>query len=201
MDAAAKEQYVANADMEWWYELDAQDCLVAVDGAWDRFAVENDAPGAAAAAVVGRPLWDFVSGVETVHLLRRIIHSARVSGRAVEAPFRCDGPGLERHMHFRAEVVDGGGVRVITQLLREVPLEAPAAAAAPAASDELLRMCSWCNRILVNDGRWIEPAEAVARLGLFTGAGVPPITHGMCAGCLEGMEALLEDEPFPASTA
>jgi hypothetical protein len=185
--------------MEWWYELDASDRLVAVGGEWDRFALENGAPAAAAAGVVGRPLWDFVAGFETVHLLRRIVHSARVAGRPVEAPFRCDGPGLERHMHFRAELVDGGGVRVTTRLLREVPLDASPAAEAPAPRCELLRMCSWCNRIRVDDGRWMEPAEAVAQLGLFTGPGVPPITHGMCAGCMEAMEPLLDAQPFSAT--
>ncbi len=198
MGARSKEQYVVSTGMEWWYELDADDRVVAVGGEWDRFALENGAPGASAAAVVGRSLWDFVAGLETAHLLRRIIYSARISGRPMEAPFRCDGPRQERHMHFRAEAMDSGALRITTRLMREVPLDAPAPGGASAPRGELLRMCSWCNRIHVDDGPWMEPADAAARLGLFTGSAVPAITHGMCTGCAETMEPLLEDEPVPA---
>lgn len=185
---------MTDAAIEWCYELDRNDRLTAVSGEWDRFALENGAPAAVAGAVLGRPLWDFVDGVETVHLLRRIVGGVRASGRAGEVPFRCDGPGLERHMLFRAEPLDGGGVRITTRLMDEIPL--PAGPRAPAEPPpELVQMCSWCNRIKVDGGAWVELSAAVARLGLFTAATPPPITHGMCAECLAAMEPLLADAP------
>lgn len=184
---------------EWWYELDTDDRVAAVCDAWDAFARENGAHTTVAPAVLGRPLWEFVAGAETKHLLRRIVGSVRASARPVEAPFRCDGPGLERHMTFRAEPLEGGGMRITTRLLREVPRAGADRADARDARPpgEMITMCSWCNRIRTNAG-WLEVPDAVRHLGLFAATSLPPITHGMCTGCLEAMEPLLEDEAAPA---
>jgi hypothetical protein len=183
---------------QWWYELDGVDRVTAVCNEWDAFALENDGSSSLAAAVVGRSLWDFVAGRETAHLLGRIMRAVRTTGRPVETPFRCDGPGVERHMLFRATALESGCLRITTRLVREAPLDpaAPPAGAAPELG-ELISMCSWCNRIRVQDG-WAEVAEAVARLALFSSAAMPAITHGMCSECLAAMEPLLEDEPASA---
>ncbi|HLM67119.1 MAG TPA: hypothetical protein VK358_06315 [Longimicrobium sp.] len=196
--AAAASGSVMDAAAEWWYELDADDRVTAVCDAWDAFALENGAHPAAAPSVLGRTLWEFIAGAETRHLLRRILASVRTGARPVEAPFRCDGPGLERHMTFHAQPLDGGGMRITTRLLREVPR---ASAQGDEARDarppgEMVTMCSWCNRIRTSAG-WLEVPEAVRHLGLFATASLPPITHGMCMGFLEAMEPLLADAAAP----
>ena len=182
--------------MEWWYDLDADDRLAAVSPGWDAFALDNGTPGVLSRAVLGRSLWEFVSGVETEHLLRRIIGTVRGRGRAVEVPFRCDGPHVQRYMRFRAEPAGAGGLRITTRLLREVPTdgEAPATTRPTGEPEELIAMCSWCNRIRLADGTWAEVGEGVARLRLFERLSMPAITHGMCAGCLAAIEPELMDE-------
>jgi hypothetical protein len=183
------------AATDWWYELDADDRVVAVCGEWDAFALENGADPAVAPAVLGRSLWEFIGGAETKHLLRRVLAGVRTTARPVEAPFRCDGPGLERYMEFRAEPRDGGRMRITTRLLREVPRAgcAQADTVDAAALGEMITMCSWCNRIRTVDGIWVELADAVGHLGLFVADSLPPITHGMCTGCMEAMEPFFAD--------
>jgi hypothetical protein len=185
---------------EWWYELDADDRLVAVGGEWDAFAQENGAPGAVRAQVTGRSFFAFVAGMETAHLLRRILQAVRAGTRTIEVPFRCDGPGVQRFMNFRGEPLRGGGVRVTTRLLRELPLDAAPPAGAP-DPDAMIAMCSWCNRIRVHEGAWLEVAEAAAHLGLFLAPAPPAITHGLCGACLEAMEPLLDDQRLPAASS
>lgn len=182
----------------WWYELDAHDRVAAVGGAWDPFARENGAPRATTGLVVGRALWEFVDGIETVHLLRRIIGGVRTSGAPVDVPFRCDGPGIERHMRFHAAALDGGSVRITTELLREAPASRAVPVAAPPVRG-MIAMCSWCSYIRMDDGGWLPVAEAAARLGLFSGDAMPAITHGMCARCLQAIEPLVEEDPHAAA--
>jgi hypothetical protein len=181
----------------WWYELDQEDRVVAVGGEWDPFALQNGAPHAVSARVVGQPLWSFVNGIETMHLLQRLIAGVRASGAPVEVPFRCDAPTIERHMHFHAAPADGGRVRITTRLLSEVPVDSPPAfSSAPPAEGAMVTMCSWCNHVRMADGTWLPLAEAAARLGLFSGARMPAITHGLCHGCMAIMQPLLDDEPL-----
>lgn len=180
----------------WWYELDAEDRVVAVGGEWDPFAVQNGAPLAVASNVIGQPLWAFVDGMETMHLLQRLIAGVRASGTVVEVPFRCDGPNVERHMHFHAAPAEGARVRITTRLLSEVHLDgATALSAAAPAEGAMVTMCSWCNHIRMLDGTWLPLAEAAARLGLFSGARMPAITHGLCHSCMATMQPLLDDDP------
>lgn len=179
----------------WWYELDADDRITAVGGAWDAFAAGNGAPRALTASVLGQSLWTFVDGLEITHLLRRILGDVRKSGTAVDVPFRCDGPATERHMHFHAAALEGGRLRVTTRLLWEASVDALPAERAPASGDAMIAMCSWCNSIRMADGAWLAAAEAAARLGLFSGARMPAITHGLCATCLVIMQPLLDVDP------
>lgn len=176
----------------WWYELDADDRVSAADGRWDACAPRNGV----APCPLGQSLWTLVDGIERVHVLRRIIAGVRTSGAAVEVPFRCDGPAVQRHMQFHAAPLDGGRVRIATRLLLELPSDAPPAPRSAPADDAMICMCSWCSRIRTADGGWLPPAEVAARLGMFCGARMPAITHGICGACLTILEPPLVDEPL-----
>lgn len=184
----------------WWYELDAQDRVAAVGGERDAFAPGSRAARVLAASVLGQSLGTVVDGLETAHVLRRIIGGVRKSGTAVEVPFRCDGPGMERHMQFRAAPVAGGRVRVTTRLLFEAPRAGPPPPPAAIPATGMIAMCSWCNNIRMADDTWLPTAEAAARLGMFAGARMPAITHGICAVCLEVVLPLVDATPSPADT-
>jgi len=56
-------------------------------------------------------------------------------------------------------------------------------------TDELLKMCSWCNRLHC-DQDWLPLEEAINYLGLFGSSHLPRITHGICPTCVLLFEEL-----------
>ena len=106
---------------------------------------------------------------------------------SVELPFRCDGPAIRREMSIRiASQSSGRFVLFSARLLAERRRDEfqPMLATWTPRSEEILTMCGWCDRFLVDDA-WVEVEEAVARLGLFELATLPAISHGVCPDCTE----------------
>src|SRR5689334_22653245 len=91
------------------YDLDREDRLAAVSGAWDHFARENGAPELCGSRVLGRSLWDFVCGADVRHWNEVLLHGVRGHGRPVAVPFRCDAPDRERRMEMQVTPLKGGG--------------------------------------------------------------------------------------------
>lgn len=54
---------------ELFYEIDAFDTIVRIDGLWDRFASENGAPHLSAESILGTLLWDHIAGAENGSLV------------------------------------------------------------------------------------------------------------------------------------
>ncbi len=59
--------------------------------------------------------------------------------------------------------------------------------------DDVLIVCSWCNKIEIGNGKWQEVEEAVESLGLFELETVPLISHGMCDSCYQKVLLKLEE--------
>ena len=51
------------------WAIDPEDKIIRVNEDWLAFARENEAPHLTPDAVINRPLWDFVSGGETIHFI------------------------------------------------------------------------------------------------------------------------------------
>jgi len=94
------------------YWLDRDDNIVKVGGAWDRFARENDGPDARADAVVGRPIWDFVSGDTARMWLESLLGYTRLHGKAVSRNYRCDSPEVRRFLSMNVSREDRHHLRV-----------------------------------------------------------------------------------------
>ena len=80
------------------YRIDALDRITFVDAEWLRFARENEAEQLVETGVVGRSVWDFVSGFEVRSLYENLFASVRSRGEPARVPFRCDSPALARWM-------------------------------------------------------------------------------------------------------
>lgn len=162
------------------YRVDAEDLLVEVGGDWHGFAAENGC-STLTPAPLGRSLWSFVTGEETLMLWQGLLARAR-AGERVSVPYRCDAPGLRRFLTMQLGADEDGSV-LLTSLLvleeRRTEVSWLATTAGPGA--ELVRSCSWCRSFAVGD-EWVEVEEAVARLRLLESA-PPQITHGLCPGC------------------
>lgn len=168
------------------YRIDISDNIIHINEDWLAFAFENGAPALTPGAVLNKPLWDFIAGREARHLYRMLTQRARLTGKEMTFPFRCDSPGCRRFMEMRVSAaINGSGsvdfrCRLLKLELRPYMLlldpEAP-------RSPEFLTICSWCKQVRLEGDRWVEVEEAVTRLGLFGRAELPQLTHGMCPGC------------------
>jgi hypothetical protein len=172
------------------YRLDREDVIQWVDRGWDAFAARNGAPSLVASAVVGRPLFDFLTGSETRHIYTMLLRGVRESGQPVSVPFRCDAPTLRRSMELTIAPETAGALLLSTRLIdrAEQPEVALLAADPARAGDCFLLMCSWCKRVEV-EGAWSDVEAAVQRLRLFELATLPQITHGMCPACEQEIRA------------
>lgn len=166
------------------YRINAQDEIVYVNEAWDLFALSNGAPHLIAEHVLQRPLWEFISDATTRELYQQAIALTR-QGRTLRFPFRCDSPQERRFMEMILSPYPGDMVTFRSITLRIEPRPCvPLLDMGGARTEGLVRMCSWCKRIAVDD-TWVEIEEGITRLRLFERATMPQVTHGICEACLE----------------
>ena len=173
------------------YRIDGCDRIAGVSESWAPFAIGNDGIELAR-PLIGRAIWDFVSGVTTravyLELFARVRH-----GRTVTFPYRCDSPALRRFLRMQLSPAAEDGIQFDSATLTTEARNAVELVTASGAAG-LVTVCSWCKRVAI--GReWVEVEVAVERLGLF-GALLPGgLTHGACQECVT---LVLRDDDTPA---
>ncbi len=174
------------------YRIDRDDLIVSVNDGWRTFADANGAPGLAE-KVDGRPMWDFVAGMEATLLWQEIVARAR-SGTVLSFPYRCDSPGQRRRLTMKVKPLEGDGVEFVSTVAGVESRDPQALLSSHYAEGMPIRSCSWCRRF--DAGGFVEVEEAILRLGLLE-QDLRPITHTICERCVNDVLATLEEEPSP----
>lgn len=166
------------------FHVDSLDRISSVDAAWLSFARENQAAELSESAVVGRPLWSYIQGLEIRHLYELLFREARAKLREIEIPFRCDSSNKRRFMRLRIEPLEAGELSIVSLLVREEERPHIALLEAQATrGDSFVTICSWCKRVLVGNDRWVEVEAAISQLDLLGSEHPPQLTHGVCSSC------------------
>jgi len=166
------------------YRVDADDRLVWVDEWWLAFARENGAPELSREGVLGRLLWDFVTGDPTSRLYCEIHARVRSSGKSVILPFRCDSPSLQRHMRLTITREDAGQLLYESVLLRVEPQRRQQASDPwQPLAEGCLTMCSFCKRALMESRGWLDVEDVSARMRLFDTKQVAELKYIVCPEC------------------
>lgn len=163
------------------YVVDEMDRIVGFDSGYLEFAA--DSGWLEAEDSMGRPLWDFVSGVEVRLILQTLFRSVRAGGPARRLPYRCDSPEVLRHMLMDLEPQPDGRVEVRSFLVSSLPraTRLSSSQGSQGGAPELVTVCAWCCRAA---GKGWTPFEVEARSGEWLGGGTAPkITHGICPDC------------------
>ena len=182
------------------YRIDADDRLTEVNDAWRDFARDNDGGGLDASKVLGRPLWDFLVDATTLSIYRGIVKRLRDGGTPMRFRFRCDASTRRRLLAMDITGEAAGVVRfLVTPVEDEVRPPLRFLESTHAHDGRLIRMCGWCNRVVVPSGLWVEAEEAIDPLGLFANATMPAVTHGMCPPCYEAIFKATEDPAVAAA--
>lgn len=182
------------------YRIDEEGRVLAVGQAWDEFARANQAPELTAGEMIGRSIWDAIGDPTTRAIYRRLVERVHEGASPVRFTFRCDAPARRRLLQMTITAGPGGTTDFETLPITFVE-RAPVAlldAAAPRAPG-LLRMCSWCKRVPLDDD-WVEVEEALRRSAIFHRDAPPAVTHGICPGCEAQVFGIVEAAP-PAEAA
>lgn len=169
---------------EFRYVIDGNDCFLSANGEWFDFARENGAGHLTLERLLGRSVWDFIAGRETRQLYRVLLKGVREGRSITRVPYRCDSPNRRRYMELGISRNADGSVVFCSWLVGQEEREAVALLdQGVSRNEELIAMCSWCNKVRVGEVDWVEAEEAVRVLGLFNAPALPQISHGMCGEC------------------
>jgi|SRR5208282_5806536 len=167
------------------YRINSQDLLVDVSKDWARFALENAAPSLLADHILGRSLWDFISGAETRMLYQALLARVRSGKSATTVELRCDAPHLRRHIRLVISPMSSGRVRFVGTVVKveerdSIRLLDPAVT----RLGDQITICSWCKDVLLPNGRFVDVETAVEQLGLFQRSEMPTLRQATCPTCL-----------------
>lgn len=169
------------------YRIDGDDRFVYVNAEWHRFAAQNDA-SPALNKILGKSIWDYISGRETGELYRMLLQRVRTFSATVEFEFRCDSPTVRRYMRMTILPRRFRQISFVCVIQNEVAKVPPL----PLASElqGRIKICSLCNKIQVNE-EWLEVEDAVNASGLMSSAALPGLTYGVCTSCHDNARSLL----------
>lgn len=179
------------------YQIDAEDRLVGMNEAWTTFAENNRGEQAMPDQVLGRCLWEVVTDPALQELYRHMVRQAR-AGQPVRFRYRCDAPH-ERRVFEMAIREAGPGVVEFRSELKAAEERPPVAWLDPEVrrGPALVRLCSWCGRVALPDGRWVAVERAMELHQALQQAEAPAITHGICEDCAQRMTELLKARSGP----
>ncbi|MCW5547770.1 MAG: hypothetical protein KIT44_02305 [Opitutaceae bacterium] len=166
------------------YQIDAEDRICHVNETWEDFAQENAGQALICARVLGQSLWDQICDATTRELYRQMVKRAR-EGHTVRFHYRCDAPDRRRLFRMTITPVGAGVVEFVSQLRREEvrPKVMLLDRLEQNRSEELVRICSWCEKAALPDGRWVPVEEGVEAMKLMQRERLPGLTHGICEHC------------------
>jgi len=173
------------------YRIDANDVITDVGRAWTMFARRNGGESLIPETVLGRSLWRFVRGDETVRLYGAICEHVRHGNQPATFPFRCDSPTMNRYMEMTISPAGNGSLLFSSHLtLEERCRQRSAFVCGSRSAQVLLLRCSMCNRIQVRD-RWLDPTLAISTGGLFTQSPPFQVAYSICPDCDSRIELRL----------
>lgn len=176
-----------------YYNLDAEDTILEVGGAWDQFALENGGEHCTRADVVGNPLYPYIAGPDVADVYRVLFARSRRTRLPIELEFRCDAPAFRRRMRMRVSPGDHGLLTITTELLDEEPREKISLLDSLAPrSDEFISICCICGDVCSENGEWVPLEVECQRRHLMEHATVPRLSHGFCPECLSTQLAELD---------
>ncbi|MGX9354476.1 hypothetical protein ACS3SW_04755 [Roseobacteraceae bacterium S113] len=141
------------------YTLAPDGVITHVGGEWDRFALENDGPMATAQHVLGRPLLDFVEGLDTRSYLNALFFWAKTTRAPVKLSYQCNDETYASTFDMTIVTDHRGGLHVSHKLRASIALVRPHAVLAEGDITSSLKTCSICGEIAVSD-QTIDAAAA-----------------------------------------
>ena len=165
------------------YRINSRDEIIFVNDIWDQFAVLNKSFSVIGSKILGRPIWEFMSDLTTHNIYLEMVKKAR-RGEPVRFKFRCDSPDMRRLLEMQITLVENEQIQFESKTImaemrsfqRFFSIDTP-------RSEQMISVCSWCNRL--NNGKdfWWEVEDAINILGIFEKDKLPNISYRTCDEC------------------
>ena len=166
------------------YGIDSQNSVYYTSSSWDQSAIDGKTPQVIEEKILGEPLFNYISDLSTRHIYQLLVDKVRKSSQPISFPFRCDTLHKIRHMNMIIEPEKDGKVIFRSQVIRSENIDyQPLLDPDQKRGQEFITMCSWCKKIEVESGKWLELEEALDVLKLGEYEKLPKITHGICQPC------------------
>ena len=168
------------------YQIDGKDRIIHVNDEWLDFATENDGEALTYDAVQGRSLYSYIDNQEVQQLWSRLIDKVRSLGSAINIPFRCDSPDKRRYMRMEVYPLSENKVEFKVSIYK-VEVRDPIQALGYGIENPsgFCVMCSWCKKIHLGHGRWVEVEEAISELDLFGDGKNVSVRNSVCPSCFK----------------
>ena len=178
------------------YRLGKDNHILGVGPGWVEFALENGGVDLMPKQILGRSLWDFIAGAQTRHIYKVLFEKVRSHQKVETVDFRCDSPILRRFMTLTIYPRMGSQLELQSRLIREEKRVFSVRLLEQAHShvSTFLPVCSWCKRVKLDQGVWVEAEAALEKIGPFYGDDLPKLTQGICEECKERILNQLEKE-------
>jgi hypothetical protein len=161
--------------------------------AWDKFALENGAHHLLSDKILSQSIWKFINDHTSVYIYQEILNKVR-AGQDFSFNIRCDSPDRRRFLEIRIILQENGNVLFENRILKEESRTAEKILdCGILRSDEMLIICSWCNRLKTASDGWQEVELAVKSMGLFEENLYPTLSHGICPDCYRAMSKSLHN--------
>jgi len=162
------------------FRIDAEDRIVEVNDEWRRFARDNGGDPDPA-AVLGRPLWDFILDEGNRSIYRSMIYAVRHKVAPLIIPLRCDSPTVERHMTMTIAPGHLGEVVFICAL--QYALDRPPDAPKHAKAEHTTMVeCDGCHRIWTKQG-WQDCWDVIVAKDIEIDDRPIAVLHTRCSHC------------------
>jgi hypothetical protein len=162
------------------YRIDGDDRISEVNEEWSRFAAENGGDPDPA-AVLGRPLWDFIGDEGNRSLYHCMVQAVRQKATPITVPFRCDSPAVERHMTMTIAPGHLGEVVFVAAL--QFAFERPPRHAGRAReAAQTIVECDHCHRLWAGQG-WQECWEVIRQGDIEIDDRPIKVLHTRCSRC------------------
>lgn len=163
------------------YTLDAENRIIAIQGAWDEFAIDNNGDEITANNVIGKSLLRYVTGKVTRNALLNLLAKVRCHHVTAVMDYRCDSPSSKRWMRMTLTSEPKGHIRVTCQLIRQQAYtQVVQITCASERNKYTVVRCSLCNRINQQDG-WYEVEDLANKHQCFHWL----VIYGLCPNCKE----------------
>ena len=176
------------------YRIDKSDNLSYLSDNWSEFALANDAFAMSVPhLILGKSLWSFIADHDTRYIYTLVLTEVRKTLEPAVISINCDSPELKRVFQITITPMDDGAVEFSSTVVEIRQREyIKILDASVIRSEDIVKICSFCKKIAVSDGKWVETAEAIRVLNFFGNITMPQLSHGVCPDCFASITAEMD---------